>query len=94
MKIPFKVICLDDQFRPNDIPTSKWVKKGNQYTVIKADRLLLQGGTIGFQLEELDLSDCTPYNYFSASRFGIPVNLEIREEEMILEVVDSDMSLA
>jgi hypothetical protein len=93
MKLPFKVICINDNHRPNDVPTSKWVKKGETYHVIKVDRLLMQGGSLGFQLEEIDLRDCVPYLYFSATRFGIPVDPEDLEEEKV-EVLESDMDMA
>ena len=84
-----KVICIDDRNRPNDIPTSKWVKKGKEYTIIKVDKILMQGGILGCQLEEIDLSDCFPYNYFSLNRFAPaePDNKasEIKEKELELE---------
>ncbi len=93
MKLPFKVICLNDSHRPNDIPTSKWVKKGETYHVTKVDRLMLQGGALGFQLQEIDLSDCVPYIYFSATRFGIPIDPMEKHEERI-EVLQSEMEMA
>ncbi|MDP2692723.1 MAG: hypothetical protein Q8O88_03745 [bacterium] len=64
-----KVECIDASNRPNDIPVSKWVVKGQEYTVIKAAKLTMQGGILGFQLAEIDLSDCVPYLYFATSRF-------------------------
>lgn len=64
-----KVECVDATHRPNDIPLSKWVVKGNEYTVIKAAKLPMSGGMLGFQLAEIDLSDCAPYLYFAAYRF-------------------------
>lgn len=93
MKIPFEVICIDDTFKPESIPTSKWVKKGKKYTVIKIDRMLIQGGALGFQLEEIDLTDCVPYLYFSAARFGIPSSEE-GSIELAVKVTDSEMSVA
>lgn len=74
MEIPFKVVCLDDSNRPNDIPLNKWVKKGETYTVIKVDYMNMQGRIIGFQLQEVDLSGCFPYTHFGAWRFAIPIN--------------------
>lgn len=74
MNLPFKVVCVDDSNRPNDIPLSKWVKKGHQYTVTKVAKLLVQGGTLGFKLEEINIDECFPYQYFAAHRFAIPVH--------------------
>jgi len=69
----FKVICIDDSNRPDGIPTSKWIKKGNTYTVIEITKMLVQGGLLGFKLEEVNIDDCFPYQYFAARRFGIPL---------------------
>ena len=72
MKLPFKVICIHDEDRPNDIPTSRWVVKGEEYTVIKIERMNMQGNTLGYELEEIDLTPFFPYTRFGAWRFGIP----------------------
>lgn len=90
VKIPFKVICINDSNRPNDIPTNKWVKKGEQYTVIDVKKLLIQGGMLGFKLEELNIDDCFPYQFFSASRFGIPVGelMKHETEEMLDKLLE------
>lgn len=69
----FRVICINDKARPDGIPTSKWVKEGECYTVTSVAKLLIQGGKLGFKLAELNIDDCFPYQYFSAERFGIPV---------------------
>jgi len=65
----FKVTCIDDRGRPNEVPLSKWVKKGNVYTVI-AYTIMIQQNTLGFFLEEIDLSGCAPYKVFLACRFA------------------------
>ena len=39
MEIPFKVICINDTDKPSDIPNSKWIKKGNLYTVNKVVKM-------------------------------------------------------
>jgi hypothetical protein len=71
MNIPFTVVCIDDSHKPNDIPLSKWVKKGITYTVIEVSKMRIQGGVLGFKLEEIDLSSCFPYQYFAARRFAV-----------------------
>lgn len=73
MNVPFQVVCIDDSHKPNDIPSSKWVKKGITYTVIEVSKMLIQGGLLGFKLEEINLTDCFPYQYFAARRFAVLV---------------------
>ena len=74
MNVPFQVVCIDDSHKPNDIPSSKWVKKGITYTVIEVSKMLIQGGLLGFKLEEINLTDCFPYQYFAARRFAVLVS--------------------
>jgi hypothetical protein len=81
LSFPFKALCIDDRDRPVDVPTSKWVKKGNYYTVISMEKMNMQSGQIGFELEELDLSDCFPYTRFAAWRFAIPTD-QFSEEKV------------
>ena len=87
IKVPFEVMCMDDTNRPNDIPTSKWVKQHNIYTVIKVSKFNVQNGLIGFILKEIDLTDCFPYKAFAAWRFGIVIDKESIEnaEEQVYE---------
>lgn len=75
MKLPFKVICIHDGERPNDIPTSRWIVKGKEYTVITVERMNMQGNSIGYELDEIDLAECCfPYTRFGAWRFAIPLS--------------------
>lgn len=87
MNFPFPVICLNDQHRPADFPSSKWIKKGETYHVTKIGNMKIQGGQ-GFQLQEIDMTGCEPYLYFSASRFGVPVDPEELKEIEQFEFVD------
>lgn len=65
-----KCICVDDTNRPKEIPKDKWVKKGQEYTIIFAIVVLPQR-ELGIQLDEIDLDEsCAPYEYFLAKRFG------------------------
>lgn len=62
--------CINDKNRPNDIPTSKWVKQGQLYTVVFAIVVLPQK-ELGLQFDEITLDEtCAPYEYFLANRFG------------------------
>lgn len=74
IKVPFKAMCLNSRNKPDGIPNSKWIEEGKTYTVIKVSKMMIQGGVLGFKLAELNIDDCFPYQYFSASRFGIPAN--------------------
>tara|TARA_B110000503_G_C7029906_1_gene363541 strand:+ start:289 stop:579 length:291 start_codon:yes stop_codon:yes gene_type:complete len=81
-----KLICINDSDRPNDIPTSKWIKKGNHYTAVKFNKMNMQAGALGVQLEEIDLSDCFPHTHFLASRFVPLIPVEEKEKENIEEL--------
>ena len=76
------IICLDDKNRPNEIPISKWIKEGQEYTPDKLMKCNVQGGILGISLKEIDLSDCAPYLYFRITRFGFPVSDEVLEKEL------------
>lgn len=75
MKVPFQVVCLNSKNKPNDIPLSKWVVEGQTYTVIKVGKMLIQNGLVGFKLQELNIDEYYPYQFFSANRFGLPKDI-------------------
>lgn len=89
VKVPFEVTCIDDSNKPNDIPSSRWVKKGQKYTVIKVAKMLIQGGLVGFKLEELNIDEFFPYQFFAANRFAIQLNpawdIEAQLEKLLKE---------
>jgi hypothetical protein len=68
MKI--KCICIDDTGKPEVIPSSKWVKRGEIYHVKHIYKQLLQQGKVGLVLWEIDLKGCEPYNCFLSTRFA------------------------
>jgi hypothetical protein len=74
-----RVLCINDAGRPNEIPASKWIKKGEEYTVIYTQKCHVQGGAISFKLAEIDLTGCEPYEGFNAERFAIDID-SIRDE--------------
>jgi len=94
MEIPFKAMCINDADRPSDIPTSKWIKKGKLYTVTKVVRMLIQGGKLGFYLDEVNLEGCAPYSTYAASRFGIILNnkvlAEIELNQLLREAIEEE----
>jgi len=70
-----KVECIDDSFRPADIPLSKWITKGEVYTELKRYKGL--NGVEIVEIEEIDLKPFPPYKGFAASRFKEPTEQEI-----------------
>lgn len=82
-----RVVCIDDSKRPADIPVEKWIEKGKEYTVINVIRMVAQGNKLGFVLQEIDLSDCFPYECFSASRFAPVEPKKEIEDEIVEELV-------
>ena len=89
----YKVECVNDQGKPNDIPNNQWIKKGNQYTVIKADYLNMQNRILGFQLEEVSLEGCFPYLYFAANRFKPLTEDDVNAEETVKELLEEQYQL-
>lgn len=77
MAVMFKVMCINDKDRPESIPTSKWIKEKEIYTVIEVSKMLIQGGQLGFKLREVNIDDCFPYQYFSAKRFALVLPKEL-----------------
>jgi hypothetical protein len=86
-----KVICVNSENKPKQIPIEKWIKTGEQYTVIGVTRLNIQKNKLGFVLAEIDLDDsCFPYHYFDSERFSIldsSKTLVEAQEEKDLELV-------
>ena len=69
--------CIDDSFRPNEIPLKRWVKKGEEYHVTYTAVCLPQN-VFAFSLYEKPLDEsCYPYKYFISTRFAIkPEDME------------------
>lgn len=76
----FKVICINDANKPNDIPNSQWVKQGHIYTVTKILKLKIQGDKIGFLLAEVNLDGCAPWLAYASERFGIITSIIVNED--------------
>lgn len=71
MKIP--CICINDRLKPDEIPTSKWVVKGNTYHITHVYNNIQQNGIKGVELFEHDISDCMPYNCYRLDRFAFAI---------------------
>jgi hypothetical protein len=84
-----KVLCVNSNNKPNEIPNSHWIKKGEIYTVIEMKVMNQQNKLMGFKLEEIDLTSFFPYQYFSSERF-LPLEIDefkVEKESEILEAV-------
>jgi hypothetical protein len=79
--MPFKVICIDDKHKPNEVPDEAWIMYGERYTVVAVD-LLSSHNKIGFKLQEIILPEkAFPYEYFDSQRFI----LSNEDEELLIE---------
>jgi len=86
-------ICINDSNRPKEIPLSKWVKKGEPYTIIFTVVVLPQK-QLAFHLAEIELTDAElPYEYFLASRFGFTQENLFKLIELIKDCNDTDFSM-
>jgi hypothetical protein len=80
-----KVICIDADNKPQNVPVEEWVQEGDMYTVTRIVRMGLQKNIYGFLLKEVQLSSRSfPYELYDASRF-LPIELlsDIKEEEKV-----------
>jgi len=80
------VIAEDISNRPNEIPISKWLTKGQEYNVVSTIKCNTQGGEYGYVLEEIDLTGCEPYICFATRRFRIPTPDKKEEIEKLMEI--------
>ena len=85
-----KVICINDQNRPNEVPTSRWIKKGNVYHIIEISKLNAQGGILGCKIAEIDNDDLAPYQFFRLDRFAVPV-LDKQYEDILAQIDISEL---
>jgi len=85
-----RVVCIDDSNRPLGIPLENWIEKGKEYTIVKFVRMCAQNNILGVELEEVDLSNCFPYEYFSAKRFA-PINPKEKIEEALENIQEEEL---
>lgn len=79
--LPMKILCINDNHKPQEIPADKWVKEGTVYTLIEVQHLL-SSDSLGFVLAEIKLDEsCFPYHYFNPNRF-IPIDEQELESAM------------
>jgi len=80
-----KVICIDADKKPKNVPIEEWVKEGDTYTVTRIVRMGLQKNIYGFLLKEVQLSSRSfPYELYDSSRF-LPIGIlsDMKEEEKV-----------
>ena len=80
-----KVICIDADKKPKNIPIEEWVKEGEMYNVTRIVRMGLQKDIYGFLLKEVQLSSRSfPYELYDSSRF-LPIGIlsDMKEEEKV-----------
>ena len=80
-----KVICIDADKKPKNVPIEEWVKEGEMYNVTRIVRMGLQKNIYGFLLKEIQLSSRSfPYELYDSSRF-LPIGIlsNMKEEEKI-----------
>ena len=89
----FKVVAINTQGRPNEIPTSQWIEKDEVYTVLQMDYMNMQGRMLGFKLEEVNIDNCFPYQYFSADRFRPFSEEDAKAEEAVKKLLEEQVEL-
>ena len=88
-----KCICINDKNRPSKVPPHKWVKEGEEYTVIFT-LVVLPQKTLAIQIDEIDLDEsCSPYSFFLANRFGFRKEDLEKLIEFIKECTQVNMSI-
>ena len=86
-------ICINDQNRPKEIPQNKWLKKGQEYTIIFTT-LCKPQNEIGVHLAEIELDEsCSPYEYFLLNRFSFLEEDLLLLQELIKNCNDTDFSI-
>ena len=71
-----KLLCVDDTNKPFEIPTNKWVKKGEWYHPSRIFVHVEQGYIQGVEVEEIELDESNhPYESYKLTRFACPMTL-------------------
>lgn len=65
-------ICINADNKPAEIPTSHWIEHGKEYKVIMIYNMVMQNGTLGVDLQGIDLDGATNgmYSCFKMDRFA------------------------
>jgi hypothetical protein len=79
----FKVVCTNDKHRPPEIPTTNWIKEGQEYTVLRVGKNKL---TQEEYFVLLEIQPTPPYGGYRVERFKLPhpEAIEAQYEEQAL----------
>jgi hypothetical protein len=86
-----KVVCINNSNKPDKIPAAQWPEKGKAYTVVRAVKMAIQANMLGFDLEEINLEGCFPYEFYDAKRF-LPEDM-VDQKDMAVELVEEELEL-
>ncbi len=86
-----KVVCINSSNKPDKVPATQWIEKGKAYTVVRVVKMGIQANTLGFDLEEVNLEGCFPYEFYDAKRF-LPEDM-VDQKDMAVEVVEEELEL-
>jgi len=86
-----RVIFINNSNRPDKIPVTQWPEKGGIYTVVRAVKMGIQANTIGFDLEEINLQGCFPYEFYDAKRF-LPEDM-VNQKDVAVEIIKEELEL-
>lgn len=89
----FKVVAVNVDNRPNEIPISKWIEKDEVYIVTEMSYLNIQNRLLGFKLQELNIDDCFPYQFFSSNRFRLLTEEDIKAQEAVKQLLDEQFKI-
>jgi hypothetical protein len=84
-------VCINDSNKPDKVPAAQWVKKGKAYTVVRVVKMGIQANTLGFDLEEVNLEGCFPYEFYDAKRF-LPEDM-VDQKDMAVEWIEEELEL-
>lgn len=83
-----KCVAVDVLNRPNEVPLSRWIIKGKEYTIIELNYMNTQNRILGVKLAEINNDDLLPWSHFRLTRFGFEkhdleklLNIKISEVE-------------
>lgn len=83
-----KCRCIDDAFRPPEIPRSHWVEMGKEYHVVMIYKMVQPGAMMGVILKEIDLDELDgPWECFRIQRFGFEEE-DLHELQALIEACD------
>lgn len=93
-QVNITVICINDSYRPAEIPINKWITKGHPYTIKEFIINNIQNRLVGVKLHEINIDDCIPYTNFALTRFGMPSEqLYLEAENAITKLIEESIEV-